>query len=1202
MFCSRKWEGPFSKFFFRNRVVWLWLGLLFSCVLPRLSRAQSVPLPSVTLYTRHRPLPHLLRELERQTTYTFVYSNSQLDKATPPDVELENMPLDEVLRQLLLPLGFDYQILGQQIIVRRQAAARVAPLAQTARPTPTRPVLHPFQGRVLDFENGLPLPGASIVVRGSTRGTAAAADGTFSLPLQPADSVLVISSLGFISREIRPRGHLTLEVRLQEGARTLAEVLVTGPGLARERKSLGYAVQLLPAAQVVEAREPNFMNAMSGKLAGVDIVRNGSGPMGSTNIVIRGYTSLSRDSRPLVVVDGVPIDNRSPVQATRFGGYDVGDGLSTINPEDIDNLSVLKGGNAAALYGNRAANGVLIVNTKKGQRGLGLHVSSNTTFDQAQVLTDYQNEYGQGSQGRFLVDDQNELQRTSDGYPIIAAAGINIGSWGPRMEGQLVRHWTGETKPYVPQPGNPADFFRTGFTTANTVALSTGSARGTLRVSATDLRNRGTYPNSHLHRDYLTVRATRNLSSRLSADVKASYVYSDNFNRPTLGANPDNVMGQFARLPRSVDLADLQPYRDPVTLLPVLWNQSQLQSFQPTPRQNPYWAAHLNTNATHQHRANGSVALRYDFTDWLWLQLRAGTDRYQTRLSYQYASYTSWNSTAQPDRGGYAESELTMREDNFDFILSGKRRLAPNWELTAQAFGNLLQKRNETTGTTGLGLRQPNVFRLNNVASASAVRAFSRFEVQSLFARAQLAYRDAVFLEITGRNDWDSTLPSGDWSYFYPSTSLAVAYTDLLNWQSELLTLGKLRASWARVGKGTGPYELTTRYDLTTSGLPDAPGVGNSHLGQPFASLQNQLAPLHLKPQLTQAAEVGSEMRFGADRASLDVAVYRTNTYNQVVSVLTAPSSGFQSQLINAGVIRNQGIEITATAVPVRSARGLSWDLVLNWATNQSRVMRLADGNDRYQLGLESNNVAIVAQAGQPFGEIYGTRLQRAPGGQLLLGANGLPLPPTGTSARLGNFQPRWFGGLQNQFHYRQLSLSVLVDGRWGGQMYSVSQQQAALFGNSNATLAGREGWYASEAARRAAGQLPEDWTPTGGLLVEGLQVHPNGTLTPSRRFVNPEQYWSVLSTISEPFVYDASFLKLREVKLTWQLPASWVARVAHLKGASFAVVARNLAFLSRATEGFDPEAAYNLGLAQGLESGAYPNSRTWGYHLQLDF
>ncbi|MBT9392278.1 SusC/RagA family TonB-linked outer membrane protein [Hymenobacter sp. NST-14] len=1157
----------------------------------------------MTLYTRHRPLPDLLRELERQTAYTFVYSTSQLGKVLPPEAELENLPLDQVLRHLLLPLGLEFQVSGQQIILRRRPAAVGATLpAPPPGPAPRRPNPTPFRGRVLDAATGQPLPGASVVVRNDTRGTATAANGTFSLPLTPADSVLVVSSLGFAPQEIRPAGRPTLDIQLREGLRALAEVLVTGPGPGRDQKSVAYAVQVLPAAQVVEAREVNFINSLSGKLAGVDIVRNGSGPMGSTNIIIRGYTSLSRDSRPLVVVDGVPIDNQSPLQATRFGGYDLGDGLSAINPEDIENLTVLKGGNAAALYGNRAANGALIVTTKKGRRGLGLHLSSNTTFDQAQVLTDYQNDYGQGSQGRFLVDANGDLSRTPEGYPIIAPAGTSIGSWGPRMEGQLARHWTGEIKPFVAQPGNPAGFFRTGFTTANTVVLTTGSDRGTLRVSATDLHNRGTYPNSHLHRDYLTLRAIRNLGNRLSADLKAGYVYSDNFNRPTLGANPDNVMGQFSRLPRSVDLADLHPYRDPVTRQPVLWNQSRLQPFQPTPRQNPYWAAYLNTNRTHQHRLNGSVALRYDFTDWLWLQLRAGTDRYQTRFRYQYASYTSWNSTAQPDRGGYAESELTMREDNIDFVLNGRRRLSSEWELTAQAFGNLLQKRSATTGTTGLGLRVPNVFQLDNVAAATAVRAFSQFEVQSLFARAQLTYHDAVFLELTGRNDWDSTLPAGDWSYFYPSASLAVAYTDLLPWQSELLTLGKLRASWALVGKGTGPYELTTRYDLTTSGVPEAPGVGSSYLGQPFASLQNQLAPRQLRPQLTRAVELGSEMRFGAGRALLDVAVYRTNTYNQVVSVLTAPSSGFQTQLINAGNIRNQGLEITATVVPVRTARGLNWELSLNWATNQSRVLRLADANDRYQLGLESNNVAIVAQAGRPFGEIYGTRLQRAPTGQLLLGPDGLPLAPAGPTVPLGNFQPRWFGGVQNQFRYRQLRLSALVDGRWGGQIYSVSQQQAAQFGNSHVTLAGRAGWYASEEARRAAGQLPGAWTPTGGLLVEGVVKNPDGTFSPSRRYVNPEQYWSRLATISEPFVYDASFLKLREVKLTWQLPAAWVARVAHLKSASVAAVARNLAFLSRATVGFDPESAYNLGQAQGLESGAFPQSRSWGYHLQLDF
>ncbi|MBX0291933.1 SusC/RagA family TonB-linked outer membrane protein [Hymenobacter sp. HSC-4F20] len=1154
----------------------------------------------VTLHTSRGDFPTALRELERQSQYTFVYGNNQLSGRSAPALSLVKVPLQEALQQLLHPIGLDYRIVGQQIIL----LSRVSPPASaaSAAPGPVPAIVgRSVQGRVVAEGTGLALPGASVQAKGTSRGTVASAEGYFSLRVVPTDSVLVINSLGFASREVRLGSQTQLFVTLQEDTRSLAEVLVTGYGLARERKSLGYSVQELAGASLVESREPNFVNSLSGKLAGVHLSRTGSGPMGSTNLIIRGYTSLTRDSRPLVVVDGVPIDNRNPLQATRFGGYDSGDGLSSINPEDIESISALKGGNAAALYGNRAANGVLVITTKKGKPGFALKVSSTTTFDKAQVLADYQNEYGQGSQGHFLTDAAGQLLLTPEGYPQLEEARELVGSWGPRMEGQLVRHWTGELKPYAAQPTNLQDFFQLGYTTTNTVALSTGTDHSTLRVSVADMRGRTTYPNSRLSRDFVTLRGTRQLTTRLWVDVKVAYTYSRNGNRPTLGANPDNVMTQFQRLPRSIDLDDLRPYRDPQTLQPVLWNQNRGTAFRTTMRQNPFWAAYLNTNQAAQHRLNGSVTARYDLTDWLWLQLRGGTDRYATDVGYRYASYTSWNSTAVPDRGGVAESSLTMQEDNFDFILSGNRRLGPHWSLTGQAFGSLLQKHNETRGQTGQGLLTPNVFTLNNAASKSPVHSYSRLEVQSVFARALLAYREAVFLEATGRNDWDSTLPRGSWSYFYPSTSLATSYTELLGWHSPVLTSGKLRASWARVGKGAGPYELTTQYDFG-SGVPEAPGVGASHLGQPFATLQDQLAVLHLKPQLTRSIELGSEMRFGKNRASLDVTAYRTNTFNQVTSVQVAAASGFRTQLINAGNIQNQGLEILASAAPLRPGTRLQWDLTLNWATNRSKVVRLNEGSSTYQLGTEANRVAIVAQVGRPFGDIVGTQFQRAPDGQLVVGADGLPLEPGTTTARLGNFQPNWFGGLLNRFTYRSLSLSVLLDARWGGQIYSVSQQQAALFGNAGATLGGRAGWYASEAAREAAQVSTADWTPTGGVLVEGLLRNPDNTYTPSRRYVNPQAYWARLSTIAEPFVYDATFIKLREVTLTYRLPAPVAARLGRFKGASIALVGRNLGFLKRSTAGFDPESAYNLSRAQGLESGAYPNSRTVGYYLTLDF
>ncbi|WP_426489851.1 SusC/RagA family TonB-linked outer membrane protein [Hymenobacter sp. 102] len=1152
---------------------------------PALAQA---PAPSVTLQVQQQPLPVVLQELERQTHYSFVYSNLQLSEHFITRLQLRDVPLEQALPQLLAPLGLGYRILGQQIILTQVA------------PTPGRP--RTLEGQVLDAQTGAGLPGASVWVRATQRGTATTAEGTFRLPLTSADSVVVVSSLGYAPQEARLTPDNTLKISLQPDTRLLSEVVVTGLGLTQERRALGYAVQTLPGSELVVARELNFINSVSGRVAGMQVSRSGTGPTGSTNVILRGYTSLTRDSRPLVVVDGVPIDNRSLLQPSRFGGFDSGDGLATINPEDIESVSVLKGGNAAALYGNRASNGALIITTKRGGQGPGLTVSSTTSFDRVQLLTDYQNEYGQGQQGHFLADSTGRILLTAEGYPQVQMAGATVGSWGPRMEGQLVKHWNNVVKPFSPQPDNPQAFFQTGFTTANSAALRMGTGGRALRVAFTDMRNRSTYPNNLFVRDFLTVRGATQLTARLMTEVKAAYVYTNGFNRPTQAAHPDNVMTQFAVMPRNVDLADLQLYRNPANLQPIIWNQNPLFSAPNNSRQNPYWSAQLNTNGMVQHRLNGSARVRYTFTDKLWLQVRAGTDRYTTNLDYRYASYTSWNTTAQPDRGGLGTTTIVTREDNLDFILNGQQPIGSTWQLTGQLFGNLLQQRNETNGITGKGFVKPNVFKLSNLAAASRVYGFSRTEVQSLYGRAQLEYRNTVFLELTGRNDWDSTLPAGNWSYFYPSASGAIIYTDLLGWQSDWLRQGKLRASWAQVGKGANPYELTTKFDINTSGMTEAPGVGSSHLEQPFASLQDQIAPPRLKPQITNTAEIGSELIFGHNRAILDVTVYRTNTFNQVTAIPVAPTSGFRAQLVNAGNIRNQGVELTLSATPIPSTRKFSWTTALNWASNRSLVLRLGPTDETYLLGTESNSVAVVARVGHPFGDLYGTRLRRTPDGRLLVDTDGLPLKPLATLERLGNFQPRWFGGMSQEVRFRQLQLRVLVDARWGGQIYSASQQQASAFGNARATLAGRADWYASEEARKAAGVSSENWLPTGGLLVEGAVQNPDGSYSPSRRYVNPQSYWARLATISEPFVYDASFVKLRELTLTYQLPDAWVAKVGHLRSASLAFTARNLAFLYRATQGFDPESAYNLSLAQGLESGAYPNSRSLGYHLTLDF
>ncbi len=1185
------------------------------------NQVQAAPVgapTTITLQARDKDVAFLLREIERQSDYVFIYSDNRLGKRLRQSVDLVNVPLETALVQVLRPLGVEYRIVGKQIILTTRRGAATAPELPLSgnvvavaglAPTPAlvaargEAATRPVSGRVTARDGGGALPGVNVLVKGTSVGTATDAQGNFALEAPEGATTLVFSYVGYAAQEVAIGDKTTFDISLAPDAQTLNDVVVTGFGLTRERRSLGYSVQEIKGSELTEVREPNPLNALAGKLAGVQINRNGSGPAGATNIIIRGYTSLTRDSRPLIVVDGVPIDNSNLQQVGSNGGFDSGDGLSAINPDDIESISVLKGGNAAALYGNRAANGVVIITTKKGSRGkgLGISVNSNTVLDRAQVLTDFQNQYGQGTQGQFLVDANGNNVLTASGVPQINPA--TELSWGPRMSGQTVRHWTGEEKPFSPQANNIDNFFRTGYTTQNTVALSGGNDKSTVRVSLSDLRNGSTYPNSSLRRDNVGVRATTQLGPKLSADLKANYTNQRVFNRPPSARLQDNPMNTFLYMPRSIYLSDLENYRD-ANLYPIIWNRpysvvGTAANGLTNARQNPYWAANLNTNEQQQDRLNGSVALRYDVLPWLWAQVRTGTDVYTNKFQYQYASYTSWNNTVQPDRAVLSQQLSRVRENNTDFILSGTRPITPDLEATVQLFGNVLTRDLDNTTTTATGFAVPNLFSINNGVVKNALYNSSRYQVNSLYGRAQLDYKRFIFLEGTARNDWDSSLPSDSRSYFYYSGSAALGYTDLLKLDSKVLTLGKLRASYARVGKGTNPYEIALGYD--SGGLNNSNGsLGDSHLNQPFATQQDNLPPVNLKPQITQSLEFGSEMRFFGDRGGLDVTVYRTNTYNQITSIPISATSGFRSQIINAGNIQNQGLEITALVTPLKT-NNFRWDFTANWAANRSKIVALNEGGRSYFLG-NDRTVSITASLDEPFGNIVGTtRFKRNGDGNILVGANGLPTVEAQTRP-LGNFQPQWFGGVQNNFTYKGITLHTLIDGRWGGQVFSLTQQEAARVGNSKQSLEGREGWYASEAARVAAGVVPANWTPTGGYLVQGVVQNTDGSFSPNARYVNPQAYWTVAYGTAEPFIYDASFIKLREVALSYRLPAAMLSKLPYVRGVSFSLVARNVAFLARKTEGFDPESSYNISRAQGIESGGYPNSRSIGYNLNLEF
>lgn len=1026
-------------------------------------------------------------------------------------------------------------------------------------------------GKVVTAADGSGLPGVNVIAKGTTNGTTTGSDGTYRLSLnEAADAVLVFSFVGYVPREVVVGNQSVIDVSLAEDVTTLREVVVTSLGIAREKASLGYATQSVQGEDLTTAREVNVINSLQGRVAGMQISQSATGVGGSSRIVLRGVSSLTgTDNRALIVVDGIPMDDTNHRTPGRFGGIDYGSGISTLNPDDIESIDVLKGPNAAALYGERAAAGVIMITTKKGsaRKGLGVSWNSNVTFENPLVLPEFQNEYGQGVGGQLPV--------AADGVPTIPR---NIeSSWGPRMEGQVVRDWTGQDRPYSPQPDNIRDFFRTGSTYTNTVGVTGGNEKATMRLSLSSLNNKGILPNSRLDRLIVNLRTTANITDKLSADAKITYTRQNSFNRPNLTDNPDNPVYGFIYMPRSIRLDDLRGYEDALGN-PVTWAQTGVDlsnGYLTSRRQNPFWSVYKNTNEDVMNRLMGFVLLKYDFTNWLSLQGRVGTDYYTQRIEERTATRTLFESSR--DRGKYVLTTHSVQETNADFLLAANGRLFPNLGISGNVGGNIRYRNNEEVGAQTSGLNIPNLFTISNGAAQVPLYGISELQTNSLYAAAQLNYHDYLYLDLTARNDWASTLPRENWSYFYPSANLSFVLTDALDLKSTPLSFAKLRASVAQVGGAAQPYQLDLNYTL---GLP--------HAGQGTSTIRNQLPLAGLKPQITRAIEFGGDIRFLQGRVGLDVAWYKKNTFNQIFTPPISAAAGFTSTVINAGNVQNAGVEVTLNLSPVRMENSLRWDVSVNWARNRSRIVSTGSGVDNFFIG-NDRNVTVAASPDRPFGDFRGRGFQRDPDGRVIVDAQGLPLIAT-QDVVIGNYLPDWFGGINNVLTYKGFRMNFLFDMRKGGDILSLSNIFASENGNARATLAGRADWYAG----------------TGGVLVNGVVRNADGTFTENATYVDPEAYWRRISTqngaVAEAFVYSGTFIKFREFSFGYTFSRTQLKKLP-VSALTLSLVGRNLALLRKHTPGFDPDVAgYNNTNVQGVESASFPSTRSYGINLNVSF
>jgi len=1014
-----------------------------------------------------------------------------------------------------------------------------------------------LKGTVTDADNGEGLPGVNIQIKGTTSGASTDIDGNYSLNVEDPNATLIFSYIGYSKQSIAINNRSIIDVQLSPSTETLSEVVVTALGIEKDKKTLGFATQNVDGDELIQARETNVVNSLSGRIAGVQINQAGTGVGGTSKVVIRGYSAIASSNSPLYVIDGVPMQNPQG-GGGQFGGLDYGDGISNINPEDIESINVLKGAGGTALYGSRGLNGVIMITTKKGKKrkGIGVSINSNFTAEQALVFPEFQNKFGRGSNGNYPLRDDGSFNNDLNN------------SWGPLMQGQDLPIWTGDTVAYSARPDNIRDFFRTGTTISNSVSLTGGGEKLQARASFSHLKNEGIMPNSNLERINALLAVNGELSDKLSIEAKFNYIKQDAFNRPNLTLSPDNPMNSLIQMPRNIRLSDLEDFRTPDGQ-PRLYTNGSINTWQ-----NPYWAVNLNTNNDTRDRIIALVKLEYQLTEWLKVHLRSGTDFYNDFRQRRNATNTIYRIPF--DRGFYSEYYGRNEERNTDVLFSAYYPINDNWSISGNLGGNLRRSTNRNISSQSEGLIIPNFFAIQNGANPRTSEGLSELRNNSVYGTFQVEYKDFLFIEGSGRNDWSSALPPGAWSYFYPGISTSFVFTEALDINWGPLNFGKLRLSYSEVGNDTGPGRLANVFAVNTL----------AHGGPALGQISPTRAPVDLQPERAQSYELGFDFGLYQNRISGNFTYYYAGTSGQIFEIPVSKASGFDEALVNAGLVVNQGIEVSLNFVPVEINQ-FKYETYFNFTRNRSEIVELLEDVDVVVLGGEYDQfgVSILAEAGGEFGDIYANQsyLRDDITGERIISPQGLPIPAPDGRKKIGNFQPDFLLGWGHNLSYKDFSFSALLDIRQGGDIFSFSNSVAAANGNAFYTRDDRLEWYAG----------------AGGYIADGV----NADGAPNAIEVDPQAYWQNVGGIgdvyAEEFLYDGSFVKLRELTFGYSLPSKWLENNP-LNSLRLSLVGRNLFILHKNTPGFDPESTFNSGNAQGIEAFAFPSTRSFGLNVNL--
>jgi TonB-linked SusC/RagA family outer membrane protein len=1092
---------------------------------------------TITINQENALVKDILKEIEDQSGYFFIYNNEFVDVYRKIDIHVKDQTIDRLLDAIFQGQDVEYSINERRIIL--SPSNIISQQNQTVT------------GQVTD-SSGSPLPGVTVVIKGTSQGIVTDANGHYSLPKVPVDATLVFSFVGMQTEEIMVAGKNNIDIILYEDNQAIEEVVVTAMGIKRQKRSIGYSTAEVGGEQMTESRDMNLGNALSGKVAGVSVAGNVTGLGGSSRVIIRGNASLTGNNQPLYVIDGIPFDNTNQGNAGKWGGMDMGDGLSNINPDDIESIQVLKGAAASALYGYRGGNGAILITTKSGKRnrdGIGIEVNNNLTFNSIYDYRDFQETYGQGTQG-VRPSDQTSAYQTYNS------------SWGEKLEGNNFVNRNGETASYK-YVDNWKNFYRTGIDENTSVAINGKNEKISYRFGVSNIYSKSNLPNASLKQQGINMNTIYDITPKLHLTVNANYIFEQVKGRANLSDGNGNTNATLLYLANAYDVRWLKGDNGAAE------DGTELQPGNNVYFNNPYWLQYRKTNKTNKNRTTGAITLRYDIVDWLYVQGQITRDGYI--LDFKQVQPDG----AAADPNGYIqEYEKNYSEINMNYMIGFNKKLN-DFSISATFGGNQQQDITKQYGTNG-GIRPfiiSGLYSTSNVDSSTRTfkKEYSKYEVNSIYGTADFSYKEWLFLNFTGRNDWFSTLDPDNNSYFYPSVNLSWMLSDCLE-LPDWITTAKIRTSLASASNGTEPYQTMLTYTLNDFNVQD----------QSMGYISNSSVPnAFLKPVKIREREIGANAAFFDNRLGFDFAAYEKKTTDDIVQVSTSETSGFSSAYRNIGKIRNRGIEVMIFGVPV-ATKDFRWNTSFNFSYNKSKVLYLGEGVESLTIdgaNSRSGNASIRNIVGESYGQVVGYKYKTDDNGNRVYSSDGLPVRSDDVEI-LGDGVYKWTGGFHNDLSYKNFTLSFLLDFKLGAKIFSGTNYSLYSTGLHKNTLEGRE----------------------NGISVTGVDEDGNSF---TKSGIDAQTYWKWIATnnITEEFVYNANFIKLREFSLGYKFPKMLLTRkMPFVKELKLSLVGRNLWTISKHTPNIDPESAYNNTNGQGLELNGYPVTRNVGFNLNIKF